>query len=62
MNQESRLNGDEDVAQLAERRTGTPLTQVRFPSAMWDFPPTVNFQCRFSYGARTTPCVFACLN
>ena len=38
-----------DVAQLVERRTGTPLTQVRFPGAARDF------QCRISYGVRKPP-------
>ena len=33
-----------DVAQLVERRTGTPLTLVRFPGAARDFSPRVNFQ------------------
>ena len=37
------------VAQLVKRRTGTPLTQVRFPVAAGDFPPGVNFQCRLCY-------------
>ena len=49
-----------DVAQLVECRTGTPLTQVRFPGAAMDFSPRVNFQCRLSYGVRTTPCTIAC--
>ena len=39
-----------------EHRTGTLLTQIRFPGAARVFPPRVNFQCRFSYGVRTTPC------
>ena len=42
-----------DVAQLVERRTGTPLRQVRFPGATRDLSPRVNFQCRLSYGVRT---------
>ena len=42
-----------DVAQLVEHRTGTSLTQVRFPGAARDFSPKVNFQCRLSYGVRT---------
>ena len=42
-----------DVAQLVERRTGTPLTQIRFPGAERDFSPRVNFQCRLSYGVHT---------
>ena len=47
-----------DVAQLVERRTGTPLTHVRFPGGARDFLP-VNFQCRLSYGVRTPPCAIA---
>ena len=45
-----------DVAQSTERRTGTPLTQVRFPGAARCFPPRVNFQCRLPYDVRTPPC------
>ena len=37
--------GGGDVAQLVERRTGTPLTQVRFPGAARDFSARVNFYC-----------------
>ena len=37
-----------DVAQLVEHRTVTPLSQVRFPGAAWDFLPKVNFLCRLS--------------
>ena len=44
-----------DVAQLVERRTGTPLTQVRFPGAARDFSPSVNFQCRLSYVCPCSP-------
>ena len=43
----------EDVAQLVERRTGTPLRQVRFPAAARDFSLRVNIQCRLSNGVRT---------
>ena len=50
-----------DVAQLVERRTGTPLTQVRFPCAARDFSPRVNFQCRLSSDARAPPCAIACI-
>ena len=32
--------GGRDVAQLLERRTGTPLRQVRFPGAARDFSPS----------------------
>ena len=51
-----------DAAQLAERRTGTPLRQVRFPGAARDFSPRVNFQCRLSHGVRIPPCSTACNN
>ena len=51
-----------DVAQLVDRRTSTPLRQVRFPGAARDFSPRVNFQCRLSYGVRTPPCATACIN
>ena len=44
---------DGNVAQLVERRTGTPLGQVRFPGAARDASPRNNFQCRLSYGVRT---------
>ena len=37
-----------DVAHLVDHRTGTPLTQVRFPGAARNFSPRVNFQCRLS--------------
>ena len=51
-----------DVAQLVKRRTGTLLTQVRFPSAARDSSAKANFQCRLSYGVRTPPCAIACIN
>ena len=50
-----------DVAQLVERRTGTPLTQVRFPGAAKVFSPRVNFQCRL-YDVGTSPCAIACIS
>ena len=50
-----------DVAQL-EHRTVMPLTQVRFPGAAWDFSPSVNFQCRFSYACPYIPCAIALIN
>ena len=50
-----------DVVQLVGHRTGTPLTQVRFPSAARDFSPRVNFQCRLSRGVRTPSCTIACM-
>ena len=46
---------DGDVAQLAEHRTGTPPTQVRFHGAARDFYPRVNSQCRLSYGVHPPP-------
>ena len=42
-----------DVAQLVQRRTGTPLRQVRFPGATRDFSPRASFEYRLSYGVRT---------
>ena len=48
-----------DVAHLVEHRTGTSPTQVRFPGATREFSPTVNFQCRLSYGVRKPPCAIA---
>ena len=51
-----------EVAQLVERRTGTPLRQVRIPGGARDFFLPVNFQCRPSYGVHTPPCAAACIN
>ena len=51
-----------DVAQLVQRRTGTPLAQVRLPGAAGDFSPRVNFRCRLSYAVRTPPCAITCIN
>ena len=48
-------NKNGDVAQLVERRTGTPLTQVRSPGVARDFSPRVHFQCRLSYVCPYTP-------
>ena len=56
-----RRDSNKHTAQLVERRTGTPLTQVRFPGAARDFSPRVNFQSRLSYGVRTPPCAIACI-
>ena len=50
------------VAQLIQRRTRTPLTQVRFPGAERDFSPRVNFQCRLCYGVPTSSCAIACID
>ena len=49
------------VAQLIERRTGTPLKQVRFLGAARDFSLRINFQCRL-FGVRTSPCVIVYIN
>ena len=51
-----------ELAQLAERRTGMPPTQVRFPVVARTFSPGVNFQCRLSYAVRTPPCAITCIN
>ena len=51
-----------DVAQLVEHRTGTLLTQVRFPGAARDFSPRINFQCRLAYGVCTPPRGITCIN
>ena len=50
-----------DVAKLVEHRTGTLPTQVRFPGAARDFSPSVNLQCRLSYGVRKAACAIACI-
>ena len=50
-----------DVAQLIEHRTGTPPMQVRLFGTARDFSPSVNFQCRLSWGVRRPPCVTACV-
>ena len=55
------LSRDGNVAQLVEHQTVTPPTQVRFPGAARDFSPRVNFQCRLSYGVRTSPRAIACI-
>ena len=47
---------------MVEGRTVTPLRQVRFPGAARDFSPTVNSQCRLSFGVRTPSCAIACIN
>ena len=51
-----------DVAQLVEHRTGTPLTQVRFPGTARDFLLRASFQCRLYFGVLTPPCAIACIN
>ena len=47
---------------MVERRTDTPLRQVRFPGMTRNFCPRVNFQYRVSYGVRTPPYAIACIN
>ena len=54
---------DGDVAQLAEHRTGTPPTQVRFPGAARDFLPESTFSAD-SLTVSTPhphPCAVACI-
>ena len=55
-----------DVAQLVERRTGTPLRQVRFPGAARDSRPPSSPESTFSADSltcvRTPPCAMACIN
>ena len=36
-------------------KPGAVLIQVQVPGTARDFSPTVNFQCRLSYGVRTAP-------
>ena len=52
---EKNLFGCGDVAQLVERRTGTPLRQVRFPCAARDFSPEVSFQLADSLAVSVQP-------
>ena len=47
---------------MVERRTGSSLTQVRFPDAGRNYSPRVNFQCRLFYGVRTPPYAITCIN
>ena len=46
---------------MVKRRTGTPLTQVRFPVAARNFSLRVNCQCRLSHGVRTPSSAMACI-
>ena len=50
------------VAQFVERRTSTPMRQVRFPGTARDFLPRVDFQWRLSFDVCTPPCAIACIN
>ena len=50
-----------DAAQLVEHCTGTPLTQVQFPSVARDFSHRVNIYCMLSYGVRTPQQAIACI-
>ena len=45
-----------DVSQFVERRIGTALTPVRFPSAARTISPTVNFQCTLLWSPYTLVC------
>ena len=40
---------------VVEHRTATPLTQIWFPGAAWDFSPRVNFQRRLFFWCLYTP-------
>ena len=59
---------DGDIAQLLEHRTGTPLTQVRFPGAarfvcLFVFSlPESTFSADSLTWVRTPPCAIACNN
>ena len=56
-------NCDGDVAQLVERRTGTPLRQVRFPGAARDFfLPESTFSADSLLLSVLPPCAIACFN
>ena len=46
------------VGRASDRHTADT---VRFPVAVRDFSPRVNFQCRLSYGVGTLPCANACM-
>ena len=55
-------HGAGGVAQFVECRTGTPLTQLPFfQCGKGFFLPRVNFQCRLSFGVRTSLCAIACI-
>ena len=47
--------GDGDMAQLAQRRTSTPLTQVRFPGAERNFSPPSQLSVQTLLGCLRTP-------
>ena len=55
--------GGGDVAQLVERRTGTPLRQVQFPGAARDFfPPESTFSADSLTVSEQLLCAIACIN
>ena len=57
-----RVGGVNNVAHLKERRCGTPLTQVRFPSAASDFSPSeLSVQALLPMSVQP-PCTAACSN
>ena len=51
-----------DVAQLVERRTGTPLRQVGFPGAARDFFPQLIFSADSLTVSVQPSCAIACIN
>ena len=53
---------DGDVARLVERRSSTPLTQVRFPRCSKGFFSYNQLSGRLSYGFCTPLCAVACIN
>ena len=52
----------EDVAQLVEHLTGTPLTHVQLPGAARDFPPESTFSADSLMVSIHTQCAFGCIN
>ena len=50
-----------DVPQLVERRTGSPLTQVRLPGAASDFSPS-QLSVQSLLSVSTSTCAIACIN
>ena len=55
-------SGSGDVAQLVERRTDTPLRQIRFPGAARDFSPGVRFSADSLTVSVQPSCAIACIN
>ena len=60
----TRKNLGGDVAQLVERRTGTPLTRVRFRGAAkeWFSQSQLSVADRLSCGVRIHVCAIVCIN